>query len=99
VRIVPSILYGLSTIGTAAMLWVGGGILVHGLEELNVLTFIPHTIHDVAHAIGRATGPLSGIVNWIVNAIGGAIVGLLVGGIIVAVVRRFTKRPEELIVD
>ena len=99
VRIVPSILSGLSTIGTAAMLWVGGGILVHGLEELNVLTFIPHTIHDVAHAIGEATGPLSGIVGWIVNAIGGAIVGLLVGGIIVTVVRRFTKRPEELIVD
>ena len=99
VRIVPSILSGLSTIGTAAMLWVGGGILVHGLEELNLLAFIPHIIHDIAHAVGEATGPLSGIVSWSVNAIGGAIVGMVVGGIIVAIVRRFTKRPEELIVD
>jgi predicted DNA repair protein MutK len=99
VRVVPSILSGLSTIGTAAMLWVGGGILVHGLEELNFLSFIPHAIHGIAHAAGDATGPLSGVVNWIGNALGGAIVGLVVGGIIVAVVRCFTKRPEELIVD
>ena len=37
VHIVPSLLTGLSAIGTAAMLWVGGGILVHGLEELHCL--------------------------------------------------------------
>jgi predicted DNA repair protein MutK len=99
VRVVPSILSGLSTIGTAAMLWVGGGILVHGLEELNLLTLVPHTIHDIAHAAGEATGPLSGIVNWVVNALGGAVVGLVVGAIIAVIVRRFTKRPEELITD
>jgi predicted DNA repair protein MutK len=99
VRIVPRLLTGLAAIGTAAMLWVGGGILVHGLEEMRIAAFIPHTIHDIAHHAGVATGPLSGIVSWTVTALGGAAVGLVIGGIIVLVVRRFTKHPEELIVD
>jgi uncharacterized protein len=99
VHVVPTLLTALSAIGTAAMLWVGGGILVHGLEELGVATFIPHSIHDVAHAAGAAAGPLSPIVDWLVNALGGALVGLVVGGVLVFIVRRFTKRPEELIVD
>ena len=98
VHVVPKLLSGLSTIGTAAMLWVGGGILVHGLEELHVLEFVPHIIHDLAHSASEAAGG-SGIVDWLVNAIGGAIVGLIVGGLIAAVVRRFTKHPENLIVD
>ena len=42
---------------------------------------------------------MSGVRGWTVTAVGGAIVGLVIGGIIVAVVRRFTKHPEELIVD
>src|SRR6476661_6688183 len=41
VRVVPKLLSGLSVIGTAAMLWVGGGILVHGLEDMRVAVFIP----------------------------------------------------------
>jgi predicted DNA repair protein MutK len=99
VRTVPMLLSGLSAIGTAAMLWVGGGILVHGLAETKILTFIPHTIHAISHRAGEASGILSGIVSWAVTALGGASVGLVIGGTIVAVVRRFTRRPEELIVD
>jgi predicted DNA repair protein MutK len=99
VHIVPSLLSALSVIGTAAMLWVGGGILVHGLEEMGVVTFVPHTIHDIAHRAGEASAVLSGLVAWAVTALGGAVVGLVIGGIIVAIVRRFTKHPEELIVD
>jgi hypothetical protein len=34
-----------------------------------------------------------------VNALAGALVGIVIGGMIVAIVRRFAKRPEELIVD
>src|SRR6478609_3428715 len=45
VHLVPKLLSALSVIGTAAMLWVGGGILVHGREEIGVATVIPHTIH------------------------------------------------------
>ena len=98
VRVVPKMLKALSVIGTAAMLWVGGGILVHGLEVMHVAEAIPHVIHDVAHAAGQATGG-SAVVEWVVNALGAAIVGLVVGGVIVLVVRQFTRHPEELIVD
>ncbi|MES2903416.1 MAG: DUF808 domain-containing protein [Pseudomonadota bacterium] len=99
VHIVPKLLVGLSGIGTAAMLWVGGGIIVHGLEVMNIAAIIPHTLHDWAVAIGDRTGALGGLVEWLVTAIGGAVMGFIVGGIIVAIVRRFHKRPEELIVD
>ena len=95
----PKLLTGLAAIGTAAMLWVGGGILVHGLEETGIAVFVPHTIHDVADRMGAAVGVLPGLIGWIVTALGGAVVGLVIGGIIVLIVRRFTKHPEELIVD
>jgi len=99
VHLVPRLLSALSAIGTAAMLWVGGGILLHGLEELHLIDPVAHFIHDLAHRASEASGGLGGLAGWLITAVAGAIVGLLVGGIIAAIVRRFTKRPEELIVD
>jgi len=99
VRIVPKLLSGLATIGTAAMLWVGGGILLHGLEVLHILDAVPHALHQWSEAAGEASGPIGPIVEWFVYALGSAIAGLVIGGLIVLVVRRFVKHPEELIVD
>ncbi len=99
VRIVPKLLSFISGLGTAAMLWVGGGILVHGFEELHILTFIPETIHHLAHDAGAASGEMGAVVEWTVNALGGAVVGLVIGGIIAAVVRQLTKHPEEFVVE
>ena len=93
VHVVPTLLSALSGIGTAAMLWVGGGILVHGLEELHFLEFVPETIHHFADVAGMS------VIAWLVKALGGALVGLLVGGVIVAIVRMFVRHPEELVVD
>ncbi|MEO7602835.1 MAG: DUF808 domain-containing protein [Sphingomicrobium sp.] len=99
VHFVPKMLTALSGIGTAAMLWVGGGILLHGLEVLHVAEAIPHAIHDWSSQAGEAVGALGGVVQWLLYAIGASIAGLVVGGIIVLIIRRFTKHPEELIVD
>ena len=99
VHVVPTLLSALSTIGTAAMLWVGGGILVHGLEELHVLEVVPRTIHDIAHSAAASAGHFAGIADWLVNALGGAFAGLIVGGILAAIVRQLTKHPEEFVVD
>jgi predicted DNA repair protein MutK len=99
VHVVPKMLVGLSALGTAAMLWVGGGILLHGLEEMNVAAAIPRTFHDLAHAIAVRTGPVSGVVEWLLGAVEAALVGIVVGGAIVMVVRRLTRHPEKLIVD
>ena len=99
VHVVPYLLVGLSGLGTAAMLWVGGGIILHGMEEMHLLEVVPHTVHEISVAIGHSAGPLGPLVEWLIFAIGGAIAGLIVGGVIVAVVRQFTKHPEELVVD
>ena len=99
VHVVPKLLGTLSVIGTAAMLWVGGGILLHGLEELHILDFIPHALHDWSVRAGEAVGLMGPVVEWLLYALGSAVAGLIVGGIIVLIVRRFVKHPEELIVD
>jgi predicted DNA repair protein MutK len=99
VRVVPKLLTALSGIGTAAMLWVGGGIIVHGLEELHLAEVIPHTLHEWAVGLGNSAGGLGPAVEWLVTALGGALMGLVVGGIIVFIVRQFVKHPEQLIVD
>ena len=99
VHVVPKLLGSISVIGTAAMLWVGGGILVHGLEEMHILEAVPHAIQGLAQGAGAYAGVLSGVVEWMTNALGAAVVGLVIGGVIVAVVRQFTRHPEQLIVD
>ncbi len=98
VHLVPKLLKSLSTIGTAAMLWVGGGILLHGLEELG-LEHLPHTVHGIADEISGGMGNAGAAVEWIANAIGSGIVGFGVGLLLVVVVRQFTAHPEKLIVD
>ena len=98
VRMVPGLLRSLATIGTAAMLWVGGGILLHGMEDIGLQRF-PHTVHDAANGIASAFGPIEGVVAWIANAVAAAIVGAVIGGIIVLIVRQFTSHPEKLVVD
>ena len=99
VHFVPKMLVALSGIGTAAMLWVGGGIMLHGLEVLHIAEAVPHALHELSTHAGEAVGPVGAVVAWLLYAIGASIAGLIVGGIIVLIVRRFTKHPEELIVD
>ncbi len=99
VQIVPRMLSGLSVLGTAAMLWVGGGILLHGMEELHLGEAVPNALHHWSAVAGEATGAMGPVIEWFFYALGSAVAGLIVGGLIVLVVRRFTKHPEELIVD
>lgn len=90
VKAMPLLMSVLSTVGTAAMLWVGGGLIVHGLHEFH-WNLIPGTIHHVAE-FALAALPAGGVfLDWLVNAIGGAIVGLFVGGIIVVAFHLFKK--------
>ncbi|QJU58661.1 DUF808 domain-containing protein [Sphingomonas sp. AP4-R1] len=81
VKGMPVVMSALATIGTAAMLWVGGGILVHGMEVLGFAApaHLIHTAGETAAGIAPAIGSL---IAWIVGAIGSAIVGIVIGGII-----------------
>lgn len=90
VRAMPILMKILSVVGTAAMLWVGGGLIVHGLHEFH-WDLIPGAIHHVAEGAAHATPMMAPVVEWVVNAIGAAIVGLVIGGIIVAAMHLFKK--------
>jgi predicted DNA repair protein MutK len=84
VHAMPVLMQILSVVGTAAMLWVGGGLIVHGLHEFHLDT-IPGTITHLAQSAASALPAIGPVVDWVVNAIGGGIVGLIIGGLIVAV--------------
>ena len=84
VQTMPILLKALSIIGTAAMVWVGGGIIVHGLEVFG-LTAVAHGVHAAAEAAAHAVPFAPGAVEWIATAAGSAVVGLVVGGAVVAI--------------
>lgn len=75
----PRVFATLSVVGTAAMLWVGGGILLHGLEGYGVAGPMA-TIHGWSHAVG------DGAAGWLVEVAASAVVGLVVGAAVLAVV-------------
>jgi predicted DNA repair protein MutK len=78
VKAMPWLLDALTVVGTAAMLWVGGGIIVHGLEHFE-LTFVPKLVHGLQTWAGAAP-VLGAAAGWLAYAAGSAIVGLVVGG-------------------
>ena len=92
VRAMPMVLTGLATVGTLAMLWVGGGILVHGLHEYH-WDLVPGLIERLGHAAAAAPfiGPVTG---WLATAAASAVVGLGVGGIIVAILHFVPRRKH-----
>ena len=79
VKGMPGFLKALAIIGTAAMIWVGGGILVHGAGVLG-LHGPEQVIHHGAEAAGRLTrGFGAGFVGWLVSAAASGVIGLAVG--------------------
>jgi hypothetical protein len=81
----PKLLLLRSLVGTVAMLWVGGGIILHGLEGLG---FAPPAqfAHHAQEAVAHATGPLGGVLGWLTYAVLSAVVGVVLGGLIALVV-------------
>lgn len=89
-KAMPVLLVLLSTVGTVAMLWVGGGIILHGLEELG-LAGPAHVAHGIQHAVEHATGALGGVRGWLSYALASAVVGLVLGGLIALIVHLIAK--------
>lgn len=86
----PHFLTALGAVGTAAMLWVGGGIIIHGLEEFG-LTAIGHASHSMAAAAAKALPALGGAIEWFVGAALSAVFGLIVGGIAIIAMHRLVE--------
>jgi len=85
VKAMPVLLQTLAIVGTAAMVWVGGGIIVHGLEGYGFAA-LGHAIHDVAVAAGHAVPRIGGAVEWLVSAAASGLVGLLLGAILIPLI-------------
>jgi predicted DNA repair protein MutK len=81
VKGMPYFLKVLSTVGMVAMLWVGGGIIIHGLHELGVHG-PEESIHQLADSVSQALPSLSSLLNWLTNAGIAAVLGLLIGAIV-----------------
>ncbi|MBO9621189.1 MAG: DUF808 domain-containing protein [Sphingomonas sp.] len=91
VAAMPVLLSALSNLGVAAMVWVGGGILLHGLEQFGLVA-IPHAVHHVAEAAAHAVPVAQGVVEWLVGAIGSGVAGLIVGVVIVTLVHLLPRK-------
>lgn len=89
VKAMPHLMKALSFVGTAAMLWVGGGIIVHGLEHFHWNT-VPHLIEQLSQ-IAQHAPAFGAVAGWLTFAACAAAVGFVIGGAIVAVVHVVAK--------
>ncbi len=79
VRGMPWFLKALAIVGTVAMLWVGGSIFLHGLENLG--------IHGPAEWIHHLASGFTGFTAWLVGALGASVFGILLGALIIPLVQ------------
>ena len=83
VAAMPRLLAFITVVGTAAMLWVGGHILLVSSDELGW-----HAPYDVVHhweeAVHEAVAGVGAALAWVVNTLASAVVGLAVGAVVVA---------------
>ncbi len=78
VRGMPIVLSVLSAVGIAAMLWVGGHILLVGADELG--WHAPYkAVHHLEEEVHHALGGLGGLGGWLTNTALSAIIGIAVG--------------------
>jgi uncharacterized protein len=77
----PPFLKLLSIVGMLAMLWVGGGIILHGMAEMGWKA-PEYGLLGFAKQVGDAIGVASGFIAWFIHASGGALVGVVLGWVV-----------------
>jgi uncharacterized protein len=87
VRSMPVVMSMLSKVGIAAMLWVGGHILLVGLDELGA-SWLYDEVHHLEADVENALAAVGGVAAWLTNTAASAVLGLIVGAIAVAVMHR-----------
>jgi predicted DNA repair protein MutK len=93
VRAMPVVLSVLSKVGIAAMLWVGGHILLVGLDELGV-SVLYDEVHHLEEDVHDALGAVGGVGAWLTNTAASAVLGLVVGAIVVAVMHLWEREKR-----
>ncbi|MCV2878242.1 DUF808 domain-containing protein [Sedimentimonas flavescens] len=88
VSFMPLFMKALMVVGTAAMIWVGGSIVLHGLAETlwhAPYDWIHHQAEAVAHAVPQS---LSGFMGWATTAFLDGIFGLAFGLLLIPLVAK-----------
>jgi uncharacterized protein len=86
----PKVLAVLSVVGTFAMLWVGGHILIAGAHELG--WHLPYDlVHHARDWVADVPG-VGGALAWIVDTVISMVVGFVVGSLVVEIVTRIRSR-------
>jgi predicted DNA repair protein MutK len=81
----PKLLAALSTIGTVAMLWVGGHILLVGTDDVG--WHAPYgLVHHAEDFVHHAVQGVGGLLAWLLNTAVSAVIGLIVGSVVVGIV-------------
>jgi len=76
----PYFLKALGMVGTAAMIWVGGGIILHGLEDYGY-GWPSHVLHDAGEAAAHAVPAIASLASWAVQAAGAGLAGIVIGAL------------------
>lgn len=84
VKAMPGVMSSLSVVGTAAMIWVGGGIIVHGLESFG-LPQIGQVIHHWSEVAAHSVPPVSSVLAWAVESAGYGLLGLVIGAVLIPI--------------
>jgi uncharacterized protein len=79
----PKLLSALSGVGTVAMLWVGGHILLVGSGHLGWHA-LDDLVHHVEDQVRHAVESVGGVLAWLINTGVSALIGLVVGSLVVA---------------
>lgn len=87
VKAMPVVMGVIAIVGTGAMLWVGGNIILHGLDELGFGAAY-RWVHDVAHAAAEAAPVASGFTEWFVTVSLDGIFGLALGLLVIPLATR-----------
>ena len=81
----PWLMSVLSVVGTAAMLWVGGNIVLHGLEVTHLWAWPYDMIHHLAELAAEGLGRAQGFVSWTVTAFFDGVFGLALGMVLIPI--------------
>jgi len=86
----PYVMRVISTTGIAAMIWVGGHLVLSGSYTLGW-----HAPYGFVHHLEDAAGTVAvvgGILSWLVDTVASALVGVLVGFVVIGVLRLIPRR-------
>lgn len=94
VAAMPKVMSVLTVVGIAAMLWVGGHILIVNVGEAG-FHWPADVLHDLEHWFGElVSGGFGGVLSWTAGTVASALVGLVLGAIVVLIVHLIPKRKK-----